>query len=397
MHTYTISENTLISPTTLLVTLKKEPRDSRPFLFLPGQYAAISFMHHKRPTPVRCFSVVSSPTDPNTLQFSMRVKGRYTTTMKKTAPGIKVRVRGPFGGFTIDPSRDKDIVMLAGGIGITPFISMIRTATITHSSTPITLFYSCASQDDIPFLDELISLENTNPNFNVVFVISKPPTDKVPHKTVETGRITPEIIDKTAYGTYSSKTFFICGPPPFMKGMTQILKDKGASDSRVITEAFSQGKGPQTGKIRSWPLNMYSLSAIGVVLGSFIVMLSDLIKTLPPSSVFNSSSVTRVESLKNNRQTDLDSLVNALQPVASSAPPTNAVTKAVEESKNPSSTNTSSSQNSASTKPSTTPSSTTPTPSPTPTPTPTPTPAPTPTPTPAPKCTTTQSGVTTCV
>ncbi|MEI7683342.1 MAG: hypothetical protein WCJ24_03545, partial [Candidatus Saccharibacteria bacterium] len=297
--------------------------------------------------------------------------------------------------FVFDPARDKDAVLIAGGIGITPFLSMIRYATASGISNSITLLYSCQNQDEVAFADELKDLEKRNPHFRVVFVISQGPTDKFANHIVKTGRISPEILDEVAIGTYANKTFFVCGPPSFMKAMTNLAKDKGAASSRIITEAFSQGPNRQTGKIRSWPYNIYVLGIIGVVLSSFIVMVSDLLKTLPPSAFIGSSSVINATNLTNKRQTDLDQLVNGLPSTSSGAPATDAVNRAIQTampttvaasatSTTSGTTVTRTSTTSGGTTTSTKSASTTST-------------APAPTPAPAPKCTTTQSGVTTCV
>lgn len=377
MHTYRVSKNEHLTASTLLLTLTRTEDGSTPFSFQPGQYAAISFKRQKRPTAARCFSIVSSPTDQSTLQFSMRTAGRYTKALSTLRHGDEVMVRGPFGGFVLDANRDKDTIMLAGGIGITPFISMVRYATVTGLTNNLTLIFSCRNQEDVPFAEELKSLEQRNSHLKVIYVIGEGPTDKFIGQKVVKGRITPEIIDTVSSGDYGNKSFFICGPPPFMKGMSNVLQGKGVSSNRIMTEAFGQGSHRQTGKIRSWPFNIYILSAVSVGLVSFVVMIGDLIKTLPSSPLLGSSSTTPLTSPVNTRQTDLDSLVRALPDLADSSSATQAATKALQQT-----SNTSKSQ----------PQTTTPAPTPKPTPT---TPAPAPKPTP--KCTTTQSGVTTCI
>lgn len=382
MHEYLVSSNVQLTPSTLLLTLKKDGSSTKVFSFQPGQYAAISFHHRGRPTPARCFSVVSSPSQQSILQFSMRTKGRFTTGLTGLKAGDKVRVRGPFGGFVIDSDRDKDVILLAGGIGITPFMSIIRYASEANLTSNITLVFGCKNQDDVPFSEELINLEKQNPRFRVIFVIGRGPTDKFNGQKVAIGRITTEIIDKVAANNYPQKSFFICGPALFMKGMTNILKSKHVHGSRIMSEAFSQGPNRQTGKIRSWPFNVYVLSACGVALGSFIVMISDLLKTLPPSSILSASSTAKLASLTNSRQTDLDELVNGLPEVASTAPTTDAVNQALQQENLMATAST----------PTTPPSSTSQTSMSV-----TPTPSTTPPAKSTPKCTTTQSGVKTCI
>lgn len=310
------------------------------------------------------------------MQFSMRSKGHYTKAIAGLKAGDKVKVRGPFGGFVLDSSHEPEVVLIAGGIGITPFMSMIRYAAAASLSNKVTLMFSCQNQDDIPFKHEIVELERQNPHFQAVFIIGDGPTGSLHGQKIAKGRITPEIV-KDVLPSFANKTFFVCGPPPFMKAVIKQLEGMGIPKSVIMTEAFSQGPNRQTGKMKSWPFNVYVLGALGVVLGSFAVMVSDLLKTLPPSSIFGDSGTIRKETLTNSRQTDLDALVNKLPELPNNNPPTNAVSKALAATQKTPSQTTNTQQSSG-------------TPSNTSTTTPT-------TKTRQPVCTTSQSGVTTCI
>ncbi len=324
MYKYIVENVEHITASTLLLSLRKREGEGL-FSFQAGQYAAISFANHHRPTPARCFSIVSSPTDRDILQFSMRVRGHFTRALSGIQIGDTVNVRGPYGGFVADFGLDTDVVMLAGGIGITPFISMARYAGAVQSTSKLTLIYSCANQDDIPFLEELKQLEVQNPNFRVIFVIGQGPMNKLAGQVAGTGRITPEILDYLFATRYAAATFFVCGPPPFMNGMVKTLHSKGVDMVQIVTEAFAQGSLRQSSSFRSWPRSVYVLGSAGFALGSLAVMASDLIKTLPPSTDLGSSNVSTRTTLTNSRQTDLDSLVNKLQPTANGSPSSGAV------------------------------------------------------------------------
>lgn len=354
MHKYIVESNEQLTATTQLLTLKaKQPSDN--FNYEPGQYAAIGFKRKYRPTPVRCFSIVTAPDETGKLQFCMRTKGHYTRAVTKLQPGEEVRVMGPFGGFVIEPEYDNQLVLLAGGIGITPFMSMLRHAALTQSPLKITLLFSSQDQNDAPFADELMELEAKNPNFRVLYTISSGPLDRFPDRKAVPGRISPELLDRASGSSYSDNTYFVCGPPGFMKGMSATLRNKGVAKHKIITEAFSQGPNRQTGKMTDWPFNMYSLTAVGVVLGSFAIMLSDLIKTLPP--ILNATALPSAKAATNQRQQNLDALVNGL--------PANNSTTAASDQAAGQSTSQSSSTSSQSTNSTSTPSSstnTTPTP-----------------------------------
>ena len=210
MYKYEVLETKLVSPTVLLLTIK--PKKGNNIKYYPGQYVAISFRRFGRPTPMRCFSIVSSPTNHETVQFAIRIQGDFTNAVRELQRGDKIDMIGPFGEFVIDDEIDKNVILLAGGIGITPFISMVRFATTTRLKIPITLLFSCQNQNDVPFYDELIELEDQNPNFKVAFFITDGQTDKLTKGRVFKSRIDEKILNQVTNNLYNSYTHFICGP-----------------------------------------------------------------------------------------------------------------------------------------------------------------------------------------
>lgn len=311
MHRYYVKSAEHITRSTLLLTLEKDPDETRLLSFQPGQYAAISFKRNHRPSVARCFSIVSSPTEQTTLQFAMRTRGKYTSALSRLEQGDEVDVRGPFGGFIFDVERDRHAVFVAGGIGITPFMSMMQYATAIGLKSSITVLYGVASQDDIPFLDELKLLREKNPYLKIIYVVGNGPTDSLHSYTYETGFVNEAIIDKYA-GEYGNATYFACGPPPFMNGVLKTLKKHHVPKDRIITEAFSQGPNRQTGKVISWPQNMYILGGVGMALGTLAIAVSDVVKSLPHTSFVSGENALELVSDPNKREEDLDSLVNEM-------------------------------------------------------------------------------------
>lgn len=376
MHIYRVVANERLTPSTIRVTLELDAKNKRPFIFSPGQYAAISFIRNGRPSVARCFSIVSSPTRVNQLQFSMRTHGRFTLALAKVNIGDVVRVRGPYGGFVYDPERHGDSIFIAGGIGITPFMSMVQYATDIQSTRRVSLIYGVQSQDDVPFHAELDSLVVRNPNLDVTYAVSKGSVDAITVGQVVNGRVTPELLRSKLAGT--SKTVFICGPPAFMKGMVKSLTGLSVPRSQIITEAFNQGPSRQTGKVASWPQNMYTLGALGVGLGSLAIMVSEIVKSLPNVPLTAADGASTPLTSSGQREKDLDTLVNSLTE-NSNRPDSPTVTAALAAAQ--STVSSPAPQRSTTSAPVVS--------------NPAPTPAPTPAPV-QPKCTTSQSGVTTC-
>lgn len=311
MRTYTVADNDMISSSTLLLTLERDDSE-RPLAFEPGQYAAINFNHNGRPSVTRCFSIVSSPTEQHILQFSMRVRGRFTTAVSNLQKGDVVHVAGPFGGFALDTIRDRQAVFLAGGIGITPFISMMRYLAALNATNDITLLYSCTNQDDVPFAQELVAIQLAHPNLKTIFVVGQGAIDKLPPNTT-TGFINEPLLDAVTQGNYANGQFFICGPPGFMNAMTKIIFKRGVPKNRILTEAFTQSSPKQTSILRSWPANAYALGAVGLIFGSVAVTVGDLLKALPPTTVLRPTK-TAPFLITNARQEELDALVNSVAP-----------------------------------------------------------------------------------
>ncbi len=279
MHKYKVADNRLLSKTTRLLTLNCNP-DSDPLLFRPGQYAAIGYKNKKRPTAMRCFSITSSPSHQSTLQFSMRIKGRFTRALQNLNAGDEVTVRGPFGGFVLMPQQHKNVVLFAGGIGIAPFMSMLRYVTELKLDTKIHLVYSAATSDDIPFLDDLKSIAKTNPNVQISFVIGDGKFDHLDRFQTLPGRIDDKSISQLKLNI-KEQTFFVCGPPPYMKALIKLLSKVGAPRENILSEAFSQGSSHQTGKLKSWPFSMYAIGAVSLIASGFFIVMTDFYKTLP--------------------------------------------------------------------------------------------------------------------
>ncbi len=312
MHDYLVNEVKNITPSTILLSLKRDENE-RPIAFQPGQYAAINFEKRGKKSAVRCFSIVSSPTDQDELQFSMRVRGRFTTKLSKLEEGTMVNVRGPFGGFIYDVNRDKEAIFIAGGIGITPFLSMMSYCSKLNTDNKVTLLYSVQNQDDIAFKEKLLDIEKSNPNLKTIFVVGDGPIDKLGASNAASGRIDANLIDKYSNSDYSNKKFFICGPPGFMKAMAGLLASKGVENKRILTEAFTQSSPKQSSILRSWPANVYVIGIVGIVLGSLIVMVGDLLRILPPKSA-GQPTKNSPYYLTNAKQKHIDSLVNSIPP-----------------------------------------------------------------------------------
>lgn len=330
-----------------ILHLSLEPKRTRDrFKFYPGQYAVIGFSTpNGRRSPMRCFSITSS-LGGNDLQFGIRVGGRFTNTLKDLPVGTGMFVQGPFGNFVIDKG-DSNVVMLAGGIGITPFMSMVRSLTHEESSLPVTLLYSYRTWKDMPFRQELKSLKQLNPKLRVFSFI----TDElsVPEKeaNVLKGMIKNEHIKQVTSGKFAQSTYFLCGPKPFMESMESLLKDNGVQEDRIITESFTQSSKVYFGSGLSVQRMTYAFASALLVVGIVGVSYIDLSRYIPRAQADTISGVTKITP-SNSTDDSSSSSSSVSEPTPSNSSTVSEPTQSSSSSQSASTDNTSSNSGSSS-------------------------------------------------
>lgn len=277
MHNYTVKGVERL-PTYHVLTLMPDTEDDR-LSYWPGQYAAISFKKSNRPlSPARCFSMVSSPNSTE-LQFAMRPHGKFTKQVTKLQLGDAVKVQGAYGNFILDPS-DSSIIMLAAGIGITPFMSMLRHLAESRINTPVTLVYACPSRNDIPFKAELDKLQTQNPNLRLLFVVKQGESN--PANNIYVGRVNESLLQNVTKQQWQPYTYFICGPDSFTNSMRQVLKQHAVMDDQIVTETFTQATRLGWGiKRKSINTLTYVWTAITLAGGVAFIMALDIAGLLP--------------------------------------------------------------------------------------------------------------------
>jgi ferredoxin-NADP reductase len=192
----------------------------------------------------RYFAINSAPLDPE-LTFTTRLRVTAFKRVLRTMPlGTAVRVEGPFGNFTLHNNASRPAVLLAGGIGITPFRSIVRRAAQDRLPHRILLFYGNRRPEDAPFLDELGSLARENPNFTFIPTMTEMSGSHLQWKG-ETGRIDRELIvnylkPKTPSGEELwGPIYYIAGPPAMVAGLRTMLNNADVDDDDIRTEEFA--------------------------------------------------------------------------------------------------------------------------------------------------------------
>jgi ferredoxin-NADP reductase len=184
----------------------------------------------------RTFSIVSAPSE-SELVFATRMRDSAFKRVLKSAPvGTRVRLAEPGGEFTLDPADGRPAVFLAGGIGITPFVSMSRHAEHERLARPIWLFYSNRRPEDAPFLHELIVRERRDPNYHFVGTMSEMEKSARPWSG-ERGVIDQAML-RRHLGDLSHAIYYVAGPPAIVEAMQQVLAAAGVPPEAVRTDEF---------------------------------------------------------------------------------------------------------------------------------------------------------------
>jgi ferredoxin-NADP reductase len=184
----------------------------------------------------RTFTICSSPHHKDSIMIASRMRETaFKHSLKEMPLGTKVKVFKALGTFTLPEDASKPVVFLAGGIGVTPFHSMIEWA--THEKLPhrITLFYSNKEPEETAFLKEFEAWMRQNPNLKVVFTVTR---SEDPNWKYERGRIDKALLEKHIKDL-KEPLYYVAGPPGMVEAMAQMLKDAGVPEERIKTEEFT--------------------------------------------------------------------------------------------------------------------------------------------------------------
>ena len=236
-HPYRVVE--VIQETPDVWTIKLAPPEGRPcYNYLPGQF---HFLTLKRgpglPVEEHHWTISSSPTQEGFITSTIKQSGDFTSTIGQTRPGDTATVLGPFGRFSyvLHPAEG-DLVFIAGGIGITPLMSMLRHLRDTRADRRVLLIYANTTQSDIAFRGELAAIEaGESPRLQVIHILSRPEAGW----GGETGRLDREKVERLCGKDVATKAYYVCGPTEMMAAVLAILHPLGVADDAIHTERFS--------------------------------------------------------------------------------------------------------------------------------------------------------------
>jgi predicted ferric reductase len=215
-------------------TLVMQPDGHPGFHFNPGQFGWLMVWGSPFKITGHPFSFSSSAAAKGgRVEMSIRNLGDFTKEIQRVPVGKRVYLDGPYGAFTIGNPADMH-VLIAGGVGVTPMMSMIRTLADRGDKRPVILLYGSKDRDSITFCEELEALK-ARLDLTVVHVLANPPAGW----TGEQGFINAEMFKRHLPPPYSDHEYFICGPGVMMDAIEKALGEMGVPMAKYHSERYS--------------------------------------------------------------------------------------------------------------------------------------------------------------
>jgi ferredoxin-NADP reductase len=209
------------------------------FAYEAGQHATVRVLD---PTDIdgfgvsRTFTFASAPHEPELMIATRMRDTAFKRTLRSAPLGLRIGLDGPDGVVLLEEDAARPAVFIAGGIGVTPFLSIARRAAKVRLPQRIHLFYSNRRPEDAPFLEELRDLQRANASFRLIPTMTQMHNSRLPWEG-ETGPIREELLARHL-PDLKSPVYYLAGPPGMAMGMQVLLDRLGIAESDVRGEEF---------------------------------------------------------------------------------------------------------------------------------------------------------------
>jgi ferredoxin-NAD(P)+ reductase (naphthalene dioxygenase ferredoxin-specific) len=201
--------------------------------FAAGQFAKLRFAD----LPARCYSMANRP-DEEALEFHIRLlpEGRVSAHVRtQLKVGDTIRIEGPFGRAHLYPEQTEPIIALAGGSGLAPIKSLVRTALHAGMDCDIHLFFSVRDEQDFYDEAELTALAAQHPNLHLTFLVSGAASGTARRK----GALADVL--HTDFEDCSGARLYVAGPPGMVDSVVAVAHDRGFTADRIHADPFHHG------------------------------------------------------------------------------------------------------------------------------------------------------------
>jgi ferredoxin-NADP reductase len=207
--------------------------------YVPGQAVDLTFPAASRPDPrghVRAFSLAAAPGAPR-LTIASRVRSSpFKQDLLEAPIGAELFASEPWGEFTI-PGGEEDVVMLAGGIGVTPFRAMVQDAVARSSRIQMSLIHSARTPEETPFLDEFRRWTATHAY--LAYLPTMTQAERSKHAWLgERRRVDAVFLSEVLDDNVTAALYMVSGPPRFVTGVSAALAELGVPAARILLDTF---------------------------------------------------------------------------------------------------------------------------------------------------------------
>jgi ferredoxin-NADP reductase len=210
------------------------------FEFTAGQFMTITLpdpLYNDEKGNRRTFSIASPPQDAERLLIATRMTGSaLKRSLEDMALGTSVSLFGPSGCFTLHADPTVPAIFVAGGIGITPFRSILHDAATRQASHAITLIYSNRTPEGAAFYPELVEIVSRLPRLRFLPTMTSAGASRQPW-TGERRMVSADFL-REVIGDVTSPTFYLAGPPGLVAAMSKAVPEAGADPSHIRSEEF---------------------------------------------------------------------------------------------------------------------------------------------------------------
>jgi ferredoxin-NADP reductase len=220
-------------------------RFARPdgFSFVAGQFLTVRVNVEGR-DHARCYSLSSGPQTADHLEISVKRQGLVSSALHASLqPGSRLWVKAPAGAFVYPANENRPLLLIAGGIGITPLLSMLRHAVTADPVRRVTLLYSAQTASGLAFRDEIADIARANPQVRVVLAVTRGAAGV----DIYPGRIDDALIHAMVADVAESIAL-LCGPQPMIDGLRGVLAACGVPASRMRSEVFEAAVAAGAGR-----------------------------------------------------------------------------------------------------------------------------------------------------
>lgn len=233
---FTVGE--VIKEADSIYTLRLIPVNGKIFAYKAGQFGFIRFFGKAISSEEHPFSISSSPDNQDYISVTIKELGDYTSKVKNVTIGTKVFLDGPYGNFSYtNYPHEKSTVLVAGGVGITPVISILRFMSSQDKDKDVMLLWGINHRNDLICYDEIKEIQKTIKNFVLIPVASNDDQWEGEKGFIDKEKI-ERLLSKNGFLNKESG-FYICGPRLMLDSVIKSLKQVGINKKNVHFERFS--------------------------------------------------------------------------------------------------------------------------------------------------------------